>query len=252
MDIIKIEPLVGDVLHITSDERSRNWMLERDASKVSREVQIVSVDNIPLYRETGIELPHRRICIGDVLIRHPYESNLFIDVSNASFEIRFSKYTLISEIAQRLGATHYEIEEAIETVEEREWSAKGNIDYKMVKSSININNRDDLKKKMGILIEDQYPKIKASSDDATSFAKLYNLWGDSMIRSLIRKCSYEGNPLLHEHLRFDVTKEANSLFDAAFSLNALGGIFNIDASTNKTLSTRETIILDIKFDFQQI
>lgn len=250
MDNVKIEPLTGDVLHITSDERSRNWMLERNAKKISREVQIVSVDNLPAYRKSGVQLPFRRICEGDILIRHPYESNLFLDASNASFEIRFSKYTLISEIAQRLGATHYEIEEAIETVEEREWSAKGDLDYKMVKASMDINNKDDLKRKMGILIEDQYPRTKASSEDATSFAKKYNLWGDSMIRSLIRKCSYEGNPLLHEHLRFDVTKEANSLFDAAFSLNALGGIFNIDASLNKTLSIRETIILNIKFDFE--
>jgi len=250
MGNVIIEPLVGDVIHVTSDERSRNWMLERDAKNVSREIQVVSIDNIPLYRKEKIQLPSRQICEGDVLIRHPYEPNIFIDVNKAAFEIRFSKYTLISEIAQRLGATHYIIEEAIETVEEREWSAKGTIDYKMVKSSMDINNKDDLKEKMGILIEDHFPKLSASPDDATSFAQKYHLWEDSMIRSLIRKCSYEGNPLLHEHLRFDVTKEANSLFDAAFSLNALGGIFNMDPTLKKTLSTRETIILDIKFDFQ--
>lgn len=250
MDSIKIEPLIGDVLHITSDERSRNWMLEKDAKKISREVQIVSIDNLPAYRELGIQLPSRRICEGDVLIRHPYEPNLYIDANNASFEIRFTKYTLISEIAQRLGATHYEIEEAIETDEEREWSSTGTLSYKMIKASTNINNKDDLKKKMGILIEDHYPKFKASYDDATSFAKRYNLLGDSMIRSLIRKRSYEGNPLLYENLRFDVTKEANSLFDAAFSLNALGSIFSIDATLKKTLSMRETIILNIKFNFQ--
>ncbi len=243
-------PLTGDIIHITSDERSLNWMYKDGAEKVAKNIQIISEESIPSLKGSGIHFPSRRLHEGDVLIRHPYEPNMYIDALNAAFEIRFSKYTLISEIAQRLGATHYQIEEAIETIEERAWSAKGDLDYKMVKSSLNINTRDDLKKKMGILIEDRYPKVNASSEDATSFAQKYNLWEDPMIRSLIRKCSYTGNPLLQEHLRFDVTKEANSLFDAAFSLNALGGIFNIEASLNKTLSMRETIILDIKFDFQ--
>ena len=241
---------MGEVLHVTSDERSRNWMLEKQAKNVSRDVQIISIDNIPLYKESGVQFPFHNIKEGDIFIRHPYEPNLFLDPKNAAFEIRFSKYTLISEIAQRLGAVRYEIEEAIETVEKRELSINGSIDYKMIKASTNINNKDDLKKTMGILIEDKFPKNKASVEDAVAFAQQYNLLNDSMIRSLIRKCSYKGNPLTQEHLRFDVTQEANSLFDAAFSLNVLKGVFNLDASVNSLLSKRETITLDIRFDFQ--
>ena len=247
---IRIDPLVGEVLHVTSDERSRNWMLDKNAKKVSRDVQIISVDNIPFYKDSAIHFPSHIIREGDILIRHPYEHNLYLDPNNAAFEIRFSKYTLISEIAQRLGAVRYEIKEAIETVEQRELSSNGSIDYKMVKSAINIKNQDDLKNTMGILIEDEFPKCKSSAKDAIAFAQEYNLWNDSMIRSLIRKCSYQDNPLTHEHLRFDVTQEANSRFDAAFSLNALKGILNIDASINTLLSKRETIMLDIIFTFQ--
>ena len=77
------------------------------------------------------------------------------------------------------------------------------------------------------------------------------LLNNPMISSLIRKCSYKGNPLKQEHIRFDVTQEANSLFEAAFSLNVLKGVFNLDASVNSLLSKKETITLDIRFDFQQ-
>ena len=112
-------PLTGDIIHITSDERSLNWMYKDGAEKVAKNIQIISEESIPSLKESGMHFPSRQLHEGDVLIRHPYEPNMYIDAQNAAFEIRFSKYTLISEIAQRLGATHYQIEEAIETIEER-------------------------------------------------------------------------------------------------------------------------------------
>lgn len=249
----KSSSINGAVLHVTTDERSRNWEYDENASKLSREVQIVSIDNIPSIRKKGVILPNRGIYEGDVLIKHPYEDNNYIDASKAAFEIRFSKYSLISEIAQMLGASGYEIEEAIESVEERIWDANGNLEYKIVKAEVSIKDEKTLKKTLGTSIKDMYTGkgtiSKASFDKAVDFAKNHNLWEDGMIRSLIRKRIEQENPLLEEHLHFDVTKEANERLDAAFSLNCLGGTFALDASLNKTLAKKETITLDIKFTF---
>lgn len=250
-------PLVeGEVLHFTTDERSRNWVYDENASKLSREVQIISINKVPEIRKMGIDLPGRRILEGDVFIKHPYEEGVYIDASKAVDQIRLSKYSLISELAQMLGASSYEIEEAIESIEERQWNAEGNLEYKVVKANVNIKNEATLKKTLGISISDTYPGrgvvSEASNKKALTFAKQHNLWEDGMVRSLIRKRQEQENPLLEEHLHFDVTKEANERLDAAFSLNCLGGLFSLDASLNKTLSTRETITLDIKFTFPSI
>ena len=250
MDHKDYPQLIGEVLHVTTDERSRNWVYDENASKLSREVQIVSVENIPSIRANGVSLPSHRILEGDILIKHPYEDNNYIDASKAAFEIRFTKYTLISELAQILGASSYEIEES---VEERSWSAEGNLEYKVIKTGISIKDEKTLKNTMGISISDIYPGkgiiSESSYKKAVAFAKQYHLWEDSMVRSLIRKRQAQENPLLEEKLHFDVTKEANERLDAAFSLNCLCGLFSIDASLNKILSRRETIILDIKFTF---
>lgn len=251
----KLPLLEGEVLHFTTDERSRNWVYDDNASKLSREVQIVSVNKVPEIRKMGFVLPGRRILEGDVLIKHPYEEGVYIDASKAADQIRLSKYSLISELAQMLGASSYEIEEAIESIEERQWNAEGNLEYKIVKAEVSIKDETSLKQTLGISISDTYPGRGVVSDTsynrALEFAKQHNLWEDGMVRSLIRKRQEQENPLIEEHLHFDVTKEANERLDAAFSLNCLGGLFSINAALNKTLSKRETITLDIKFIFPQ-
>lgn len=245
--------LNGEVIHITSDEHSRNWKYDQNHKKVSNRIQIVSIDDIPSIRSLNIQLPSH-LYEGDILVRHPYEKNTYIHASNAAFEIRFSKYCKIREIAQKLGAEGCIIEEAIEDIEERSLTINGDVSYNMIKSSLNIKEKDALKKAMGINIKNKFDGKRIISAEsyagAIELAKEYDLWNDSMIKSLIgMRNPNQENQLIEDSLRFNMTKEANSLLDAAFSLNVLNGIFNLDIALNRELLQRETIILDINFVF---
>jgi len=224
-------------------------MMYEETNKIDHNiVQIVSIDDTKKYRDTGVFLPDS-IYKGDILIRNPFEKNIYITAEEASLEIRLSKFTLFSEVAQRLGATHYKINEATEVIEERKWSLDGKLNCRMVESKINIKNENDLKNKMGILIEDDFPNNNVSIQEAEEFAEKYNLSQFTIIRSLIRQRGYENNRLEHRTLSIDASQEANKLLDAAFTLSALGGRFYIDPNLNSKLSKRETINLTVEYNF---
>ena len=52
-------------------------------------VQVVSIDDILALRTSNIVLPSRQIRKRDILIRHPFESNTFIEASNAAQDEEF-------------------------------------------------------------------------------------------------------------------------------------------------------------------
>ncbi len=76
------------------------------------------------------------------------------------------------------------------------------------------------------------------------------MWGDNAVRSLIRmRNPKEENPLLEDSYHFDMSQEANDILDAAFSLSAMAGVFNLKASYKKELQTREVLTIDVNFIF---
>ena len=125
-----VPELNGEVIHITSDEKTINWEWEKDSDKVSRQIQFVSIDDIPLIRNnSNMQLP--TVFENDVLIKHPFEPNTYLSIGEACNEIRIDKFLKIGEIAQCLGAKGYLVEEAKESVE----TTLNNL-----KLSINIEN----------------------------------------------------------------------------------------------------------------
>lgn len=245
--------LTGEVVYVTSDEHSRNWIYNPKSEKVSKRIQWLSIDDVPnIRKESEWQLPSR-IYEGDVLIRHPYDADRYIQAEKASYEIRRSKYLKITEIAQKLGATGCVIKEALENIEERKFSVEGDVTYE-IKSGLNITHDKSLKETMGIKFENKFDGIERISqrsyEDAITLAEKYNLWEDEEIRSLINmRNPNQENLLRNRTLTFDMTREANERLDIAFSLTALPGVFSIDAPLKRTLIQRESIKLEILYSF---
>lgn len=250
-----VSELNGEVIHITSDEKSINWEWEKDSDKVSRKIQFVSIDDIPIIRNNS-DIHFPVVSENDILIKHPFEPNTYLRIDDACNVIRKDKFYKISEIAQELGAKGFTIEEAKESIETRKLDAKVGVEYKAVKTEIDIKKENELKEKLGIKICDRYggcSKItEASFAKAKELAKRYHLDDDSDICSLIsaRDPSKE-NPLTNRSIHCEMTKEFNSALDIAFSLNVMPNVFSLDANVKKTLETKETITLDILFEFPE-
>lgn len=248
-----VPELKGEVIHITSDERSINWEWEKDSDKVDKKIQFVSINDIPMIRNNSdIQFPV--VSENDVLIKHPFEPNTYLSIDDACNEIRIDKFLKIGEIAQCLGAKGYIVKEATERIETRCFDANGGIDHRQVGSDLNIKKEETWKEKLGIEISDRFGGCKKITEksylEAKELAIKYHLENDSAIRSLIRmRDPSKENMLTNSSIRCEMTKELNSALDIAFSLNVMPGVFSLDANVKKTLERKETIILDILFDF---
>jgi hypothetical protein len=242
------------VIHVTSDEKSINWEWEKNSEQVDRQIQFVSIDDIPSIRSnTNVVLPSE-IQEGDILIKHPFEPDTYLNVVDAKDEIRKDKWFKISEIAQCLGATGFTIEEAKESIESRTLDATLGIKYKTVRSKSDLKKEETLKEKLGITISDKFGGCRKITDnsylEAKELAIKYHLDNDSAIRSLIRmRNPSKENMLTNRSIHCEMTKELNSALDAAFSLNVMPNVFSLDANVKKTLETKETITLDVRFEF---
>ena len=248
------ELLKGQVVHITTAERALNYKWEKSAGKISPRVQIVSEEDLPSMCANGKVTIPQDTALGDVLVRHPFEPNTYIHVENAAYQIRLSKFFKISQIAQKLGALSYNIKAAWEEINERTLDADGTISYKVVQASTNIHSEDKIMQAMGLSVCAEYGGIRVISADslheAESIAKQYSLWEDGAINALIRQRDpNEVNLIKGMSYTIDMTSETKHLFDAAFSLNILGGVFNLDSSIKSAISKQEKITLNIVFEF---
>ena len=190
----------------------------------------------------------------DVLIKHPFEPNTYLSIGEACNEIRIDKFLKIGEIAQCLGAKGYLVEEAKESVETRCFDANVGVKYKPVRTDVDLKKESTLREKLGIKISDRFGGCNKITEEsyleAKKLAKKYHLENDSAIRSLIRmRNPSKENMLTNRSIHCEMTKELNSALDAAFSLNVMPDVFSLDANVKKTLETKETITLDVLFEF---
>jgi len=250
-----VPKLKGEVIHITSDERSINWEWEKNSDKVSRKIQFVSIDDIPMIRNNSdIQFPV--VSENDVMIKHPFEPKTYLSIDDACNEIRIDKFFKIGEIAQCLGAKGYVVEEAKESVETRCFDANVGVKYKPVRTNVDIKKEGTLKEKVGIKLSDKFGGCKKITEksylEAKELAIKYHLENDSAIRSLIRmRDPSKENILTNRSIHCEMTKELNSALDIAFSLNVMPDVFSLDTNVKKTLETKETITLDILFEFPE-
>lgn len=247
--------LKGEVIYIANDEDSRNYRYEKESKSLDPSVQILSIDDIPAIRDTysdSIYLPSH-IRVGDVLIQHPFDKGTYIKADGSAQEIMISKFGLIREIAQKLGAQGCVITVARKESQERKWTAKGEVEYKVVNAETEITSDKELQKELCVKIENRWkgsPITEKSYQRAIEIAQENDLWGDNAVRSLIRmRNPKEENPLLEDSYHFDMSQEANDILDAAFSLSAMAGVFNLKASYKKELQTREVLTIDVNFIF---
>ena len=251
----KVPELNGEVIHIISDERSINWKWEKDSDKVSKKIQFVSIDDIPMIRSNSdIQFPV--VIEKDVLIKHPFEPNTYLSIDDACNEIRIDKFFKIGEIAQCLGAKGYIVKEAKENIGTRCFDANVGVTYKPIRTDLDIKKEETLKEKLGIELSDRFGGCKKITEksylEAKELAIKYHLENDSAIRSLIRmRDPSKENMLTNRSIHCEMTKELNSALDIAFSLNVIPNVFSLDANVKKTLETKETITLDILFEFPE-
>lgn len=247
-----VPEIKGDVIYITTEERAKNWEWEKDAEKIDKRVQFVSVEDIELIRKKGeIRVPEKCL-MDDVLIKHPYYTNkymLLTDVEN----LRYDKFVKICEIAQLLGASSYQVKSTENKEEKRSLSASGEICYK-ISSEVNGTSKKELNQMYNVGVDHIFRGNEKVSLDAYNKAKLkakeYNLDEDDVVRMLLNGRNPQiGNPQRKYRVCCNLTKEENSALDIAFSIKFIPNAFSFKSQVKSIIEKRVTISLEMTIMF---
>lgn len=243
--------IVGDIIRVTGDELSRNYKYEKKSKLLDSHVQIVSIEDI------GNMLDHDNIKLvnvyqpreGQILMRHPFAPNTYIDASISPMELFQDKVNKMGIVLQRLGVKS--ISGHARWVETRRHEI--DVNGKVICVSGSYQKKQIHKECSEISIYKCYPNAQLTEhlySQANIIAEQYGLNNDSQIDALIKS----RDPLLgsnvqgQERVSIELSKEYNELTSIAFSLNVLK-VFEVGGSYKENIETVNTVKIDLDIQF---
>lgn len=244
--------LTAPIIRIDTDEISIRYKWEDDASKLNPNIQIVSVNDyndLVNSKSNSLILP-RNATTGSILMRHPFRKNTYIPLEEAEMTIYKDKMFCMSSIAVHLGLL-FDWKVELVSVSKRDIDASGNIDYKNVKVDATFKSNEEEKYRgMISMTQDvrQNPISTISSEEeyqeACDLVKKYGLENDMEIISLLDGRKPNCKHIISDRtISVELSKEVNSMYDIAYSLNVLHGLFGFSASLNEKVSQNKTLKL---------
>jgi len=240
------------IVRIDTDEKSIRYKWEEDATKLNPNIQIVSINDynqLVESKDNNLILP-QNAAIGSVLMKHPFRQNTYIPLEEAEIEIYKDKMFCMSAIAVRLGMV-FDWKVELVNVQTRNIDASGNVDCKYVNIDAKFKSQEE-EKYRGLIAMTQ--NIRRNPDsvstpeeehkEAWELARKYGLQNDMEVISLLDGRNPKNAFMIKDRtISIELSKEINSMYDIAFSLKVLKGIFGMNATLNEKLSQNKTLKL---------
>ena len=243
-----LKELTGEVIYVTTPEKSINYKWTDNSEKLSPDIQVVSIEDV---KKLDRDIVDAKVRLGTILTRHPFKEK-YIEIEKLEDAITKEKLKCLGLIAFHLGAKEYENLFAFEDTQEAKVGADGQANYKFVETGfkVDIHEKDVKTGKYWshrtfegcILTEESYAI-------AVDKAKEYGLYYDDEVQLLLetRNPRY-GNRQTSSHIEFELTRELNSSLDIAFNLK-VANVFGLNANYNQLLIERKKIEIETKIVF---
>lgn len=196
------------------------------------------------------------------MVKHPFDKDTYIHLEDLEQTVYRSKALRMADIAQLLGCTRFSYDIKIDSIEIASVGQNGNISYAPYISGDAKYKHDQVEKYKAMLkIEDkneinvEYQNLTIddkilSYNKACELAHKYMLYKDEDIKSLLNSRN-PYNPYIKKSrtVCFELSREVNSLYSCAFSLEVLKGVFTIHGGFENQVSKKKTIFVTFSFDF---
>lgn len=156
---------------------------------------------------------------GNVLLQSPFSENYYELVDNASRAFALEKYTLLSHLAQLLGAVSVTVDaiENTRTGERTEIQADGTLVGRGVKTNVRSDSTADLSRAFRLF--DEFPGSDPDIELARAFLEDHALSQDGELANLIRSRDVPHNRMEHRTLTVDLSSESQRTLDVAASIS---------------------------------
>ena len=131
--------IYGEVINIVSPLQAEILVWEKNKSKLDPCLQIVSINDIQNFLENdGVSLLNvTKPSIGQILMRHPFLSNTFVDINYSQRDLFNDKINKLAEILQPLGVKALFGQAKWTQAKRREMDMNGKGSIKIIDLSIN-------------------------------------------------------------------------------------------------------------------
>lgn len=133
------------VILFESDERSLNYKYEKFADKLNS-TKVLSLEYDKDQFLNDYEIVGQQPEIGSVYYKHPSRPNCYVD-SSTSDEYYFmqEKIEVYGKVAKLLGATKFEANVTLESMEKMTFGANGDFQYKVIKMDSDLKKTETSK-----------------------------------------------------------------------------------------------------------
>lgn len=192
--------------------------------------------------------------VGDTYVKSPFGENLYIEIEYFSDYILECKSNCISNIARLLGASSYSFEIEVEDISNRSWDLKAGMSYSSVSAELQVKRatQEKLNKRFADRKLYSHGRRPTAQEfrEAEDFAKQYGLYTDNKVKALLNERNPNSANMVRQMcVTFSLSQEMNQSLDIAFKLNAMKGVFGLNAAFNEATEQKKTINgkLDIQF-----
>lgn len=234
-----------DVIHITSDEKTFNYKFEKNSDKLSKNLEIASIDDIlsiPIEDRRAL-FAVREIEEGMIFIKDPITGRYYL-ASEASQKLRDSKFDALTDIARLLGAKKVVREIESMTQVSRKIDASGKVTYKEVSLKLDSKNESYSN------ITQKYSRVQYFNgcersidfEKAVNQCKLNGLIHEPEVINMLKNRNPEdANYVTSDDLNIELTNDCERSMDNAMSLNVMGNLFKLDAKCQQAITTSTKI-----------
>lgn len=188
---------------------------------------------------------------GQILIRHPFKQNMYLEATIAEQEIVQSKNILLAEVLQNLGAKSINASCKLSKTEKRIVSNEGRVKTKEVKVNAKLQQEIEKKYSSYANFQSSYSGVFDSNsyDKALELCNEFHFSDDEKIMSLVRQRNPNSTNLSNFYkLEYSASSELNCALDFAFNVAVLS-VGNSCFKYKKNLSERYEITTSLEVMF---
>lgn len=237
---------------VTSPEKSVNYRWEKESGKLSRDLQILSIDDLnslPLdIRQKNFDVKH--FSEGMVLVKDPI-NNRYIRAEEANEKLPKLKNDAIDHIVSLLGAKRIRRSVIQYDEEKQELDASGNIKVFKMSASANYSSVEIEAKKKEFTREKRFSGNRSVEgyNQALEYCEKNGLIYDPEIRQILEdRAPSHPNPVTSDSYKITLTSESAKAMEAAFSLSYLG-CFSLSAAVKESISIKRMVIIEFEVEY---
>lgn len=242
------------VVLFEEDEKSLNYKFQKHSDKLkSTDILSLEYDKDKFLKNYEIigQLPE----IGSVYYKHPSKPNCYVNSTLDEYYFMQEKIEVYGKVAQLLGASSFEATVVLDSVEEMEFGAGGDIKYKVVEMDASGKQAETnrimqrLELKRDLEIQPDFDK-EISFNKAIDFVQSRNFSSDPGLKGLLESRDPKGGSITkNQTLKTELTSEYNELLEFSAGLNVMSGVFKLNVGFSKKFKSIKKVNLDMKIYF---